>query len=259
MHSISSILSEKLCSMCGRFALTSDESRICKHFRVDLRTPITPRFNIAPSQKILVIRLQSQTHKHVSSLLRWGLIPSWSKNQSVGTRLTNARSETVLTKPSFRESFRRRRCLIPATGFYEWTTSGKRKEPHFIRLTSNELFGIGGLWDSWEDNDKRIETCTILTCDANQVMQHLHPRMPVVIQPERYDAWLDPATELTDLSQDLLPFSEEMTAISLVSHYVNDVRHDGIRCQQQSPDTNQAQTMHNAQPPVASQKHLFEK
>jgi putative SOS response-associated peptidase YedK len=165
----------------------------------------------------------------------------------------------VLTKPSFRDSFRRRRCLIPANGFYEWTTSGKRKQPHFIRLTSNEPFGIAGLWDSWEDNGRRIETCTILTCDANQVMQHLHPRMPVVIQPERYDAWLDPATELTDLSQDLLPFPKEATVVSQISDYVNDVRHDGIRCQHQCSDSNQAEAMHNAQLPTASQKLLFEK
>ncbi len=245
--------------MCGRFALTSDESSLCEHFRVTLSTPIKPRFNIAPSQKLLIIRLQSETKKHTSSLVRWGLIPSWAKDQSIGTRLTNARSETALTKPSFRDSFRRRRCLIPATGFYEWTTSGKRKQPYYVRLTSNEPFGIGGLWDSWEDNEKIEETCTILTCDANQAMQHLHPRMPVVIQPERYDAWLSSATELTDLSQDLLPFPEETTAISPVSDYVNDVRHDDVRCQQQFSDSNQAHPMHNAQVPVASQKRLFEK
>ena len=245
--------------MCGRFALTSDESSLCKHFRVNLSTPMTPRFNIAPSQKILVIRLQSQTKKHTSSLVRWGLIPSWARDQSIGARLTNARSETALTKPSFRDSFRRRRCLIPATGFYEWTTSGKRKQPHYIRLPSNEPFGIGGLWDSWEHNNEIIETCTILTCDANEAMQHLHPRMPVVIQPERYDAWLDPATELKDLSQDLLPFPKETTTISQVSNYVNDVRHDDIRCQQQPPDSNQAHAMHNPQLSTASQKLLFKK
>lgn len=245
--------------MCGRFALTSDESRICTLFGVDLSTPITPRFNISPSQKILVIRLQSQTHKHVSSLLRWGLIPSWSRDQSVGARLTNARSETVLTKPSFRDSFRRRRCLIPANGFYEWTTSGKRKQTHYIQTISNEPFGIGGLWDSWEDNGKRIETCIILTCEANQAMQYLHPRMPVVVQPERYDAWLSPATELAELSHDLLSFPKETTVISQVSDYVNDVRHDGIRCQHQCLGSNQAEAMHNAQLPTASQKLLFEK
>ena len=248
--------------MCGRFALTSDESGICQHFRVNLSTPIKPRFNIAPSQKLLVIRLQSETHEHTSSLVRWGLIPSWAKDQSIGTRgtrLTNARSETALTKPSFRDSFRRRRCLIPATGFYEWTTSGKRKQPYYVRLTTNEPFGIGGLWDVWEQNGDRIETCTILTCEANKTMQHFHPRMPVVIQPERYDAWLSSATELTDLSQDLLPFPEETTAISPVSDYVNDVRHDDVGCQQEFPDSNQSTAIHNAQLPVASQKLLFEK
>ena len=245
--------------MCGRFALTSDESSLCKHFRVNLSTPIKPRFNIAPSQKLLVIRLQSQTKKHTSTLVRWGLIPSWARDQSIGARLTNARSETVLTKPSFRDSFRRRRCLIPATGFYEWTTSGKRKQPHYIRLPSNEPFGIGGLWDSWEHNNERIETCTILTCNANEAMQHLHPRMPVVIQPKRYDVWLDPATELEDLSQDLLSLLKETTAISQVSDYVNDVRHDGIRCQQQCSNSNQGHTRHNPQLPTESQKRLFEK
>ena len=245
--------------MCGRFALTSDEPSICKQFRVNLSTPITPRFNIAPSQKILVIRLQSQTHKHMSSLLRWGLIPFWAKDQSIGARLTNARSETVLTKPSFRDSFRRRRCLIPATGFYEWTTSGKRKQPHHIRLTSHKPFGIGGLWDSWENNSKRIETCTILTCNANEAMQHLHPRMPVVIQPERYDEWLDPATPVSEISQDLFPFSTKTTVISPVSDYVNNVRHDDIRCQQEYSEPDQVRARRNIEIRTANQKLLFDK
>ena len=135
----------------------------------------------------------------------------------------------------------------------------KRKQPYYIRLTSNKPFGIGGLWDSWESDGERIETCTILTCDANEAMKHLHPRMPVVIQPERYDAWLDPATPLSELSQDLLPFPTETTVISQVSDYVNDVRHDDIRCQQQYSNSNQGHAMHNAQLPTANQKLLFDK
>ena len=245
--------------MCGRFALASKASTLSTQFDTNICDTLTPRFNIAPSQKILAIRTRSHHQRHESILFKWGLIPSWAKDQSIGTRLTNARSETALTKPSFRDSFRRRRCLIPATGFYEWTTSGKRKQPHYVRLISNEPFGIGGLWDSWEDSGKIEETCTILTCDANQAMQHLHPRMPVVIQPERYDAWLDPATELKDLSQDLLSLPKETTAISQVSDYVNDVRHDDIRCQQQPPDSNQAHAMHKPQLSTASQKLLFKK
>ena len=240
--------------MCGRFALTSDESHICKHFRVNLSTPIKPRFNIAPAQKLLVIRLQSETHEHTSSLVRWGLIPSWAKDQSIGALLTNARSETAFTKPSFRDSFHRRRCLIPATGFYEWSTLGKRKQPYYVRLTTNEPFGIGGLWDVWEQNGDRIETCSILTCDANQAMQHLHPRMPVVIQPERYDAWLDPSqTDAAAVFQDLHPFPEERTAIYPVSDYVNNVHHEDSRCQEQ---IDPAKT---SQPWPANQLSLFDR
>ena len=257
--------------MCGRFALTTNASTLSVQFDTNVHITLTPRFNIAPSQKILVIRVhpqqqtkqqtqqQTQQQKRESASLQWGLIPSWADDPSIGARLTNARAETAATKPSFRDSFRRRRCLIPAHGFYEWTTSEKRKQPYFIRLISNKPFGIGGLWDSWEDNGERIETCTILTCAANQAMQHLHQRMPVVIQPDRYNAWLSPATELTDLSQDLLPFSDETTAISQVSDYVNDVRHDSIRCQTPYSDSNQAKVMHNAQLPTASQKLLFQK
>ncbi len=245
--------------MCGRFALASKASTLSTQFDTNICDTLTPRFNIAPSQKIIVLRTRNHHQRREPALLTWGLVPSWAKDQSIGARLTNARSETAFTKPSFRDSFCRRRCLIPATGFYEWTTSGKRKQPYHVRLISNEPFGIGGLWDKWEQNGVTIETCTILTCSANQAMQHLHPRMPVIVQPERYDAWLDPATELKDLSQDLLPFPKETTVISPVSDYVNDVRHDDVRCQQQFPDSNQAHAMHNAQLPVASQKRLFEK
>jgi len=244
--------------MCGRFALTSNASTLSTQFDANVFVTLTPRFNIAPSQKILVLRTKNHHQRREPVLLKWGLIPSWAKDQSIGTRLTNARSETVLTKPSFRDSFRRRRCLIPATGFYEWTTSGNQKQPHYIQLTSNKPFGIGGLWDSWENNSERIETCTILTCDANEAMQHLHPRMPVVIKPERYDAWLNQSTELKDLSQDLFPFPKETTMISQVSDYVNDVRHDGIKCQQQCQNRDQVNAMHNTQFSTASQKRLFE-
>ena len=245
--------------MCGRFALTSDAASISKHFRVNLSSPILPRFNIAPSQKILGIRPQSKAHEYTSALLSWGLIPSWARDQSIGARLTNARSETVLTKPSFRDSFRRRRCLIPADGFYEWTASKNRKQPYYIRLASHQPFGIAGLWDSWESDGERIETCTILTCDANEAMKHLHPRMPVVIQPERYDAWLDPATPMSELSQDLFPFSTKTTVISPVSDYVNNVRHDDVRCQQEYLDPNQAGGRRNIEIHTANQKLLFDK
>ena len=245
--------------MCGRFALTSNASTLSAQFETEVFVTLTPRFNIAPSHQILAIRTRNHRQRREPVLLKWGLIPSWADDPSIGARLTNARAETAATKPSFRTSFCRQRCLIPADGFYEWSTIDGKKQPYYIQLQANEPFALGGLWDTWERKGEKIETCTILTCSANQAMQYLHPRMPVVIQPERYNAWLDPATELTDLPQDLLPFSNETTAISPVSDYVNDVRHDGIRCQQQFSDSNPAHAMHNAQLPVASQKRLFEK
>ena len=245
--------------MCGRFALASNASTLSTQFDTNIRDTLAPRFNIAPSQKILVLRTKNHHQRREPVLLKWGLIPSWAKDQSIGARLTNARSETAFTKPSFRDSFRRRRCLILATGFYEWKTSGRKKQPYYVRLTTNEPFGIGGLWDVWEQNGDRIETCTILTCDANQAMQHLHPRMPVVIQPERYDAWLDPATPVSELSQDLFPFSTKTTVISPVSDYVNNIRHDDVRCQQEHSEPDQVRARRNIEIRTANQKLLFDK
>ena len=245
--------------MCGRFALTSNASTLNAQFDTEVFVTLTPRFNIAPSHQILAIRTRSHHQRREPVLLKWGLVPSWADDPSIGARLTNARAETAATKPSFRTSFYRQRCLIPADGFYEWSNIDGKKQPYYIHLQPNEPFALGGLWDTWERKGVKMETCTILTCSANQAMQHLHPRMPVGIQPERYDAWLDPATELKDCSQDLLPFPKETTVIFPVSDYVNDVRHDDVRCQQQFSDGNPAHAMHNAQLPTASQKLLFEK
>ena len=245
--------------MCGRFALTSNESTLRERFKTNIPITLTRRFNIAPSQKILVLRTRSHQASRESALLTWGLIPSWSHDQSIGARLTNARSETARTKPSFRDSFHGRRCLIPADGFYEWTASQNRKQPYYIRLSSHRPFGIAGLWDCWGSDGERIETCTILTCDANDVMNHLHPRMPVVIKPERYDAWLDSATPVSELSQDLFPFSAETTVISPVSDYVNNVRHDDMRCQQEHSDPDQTCATRNIEIRIANQKLLFDK
>ena len=245
--------------MCGRFALTSNESTLRERFKTNIPITLTRRFNIAPSQKILVLRARSHQISRESALLRWGLIPSWARDQSIGAKLTNARSETALTKPSFRDSFRQRRCLIPADGFYEWTASKNIKQPYYIRLASHQPFGIAGLWDSYESDGERIETCTILTCGANEAMKHLHPRMPVVIKPERYDAWLDPATPVSELSQDLFPFSTKTTVISPVSDYVNNVRHDDIRCQQEYSEPDQVRARRNIEIRTANQKLLFDK
>ncbi len=220
--------------MCGRFALTSNASTLSTQLGTDIHITLPPRFNIAPTQKVLVIRVRPHQQRREPVFLKWGLIPSWADDPSIGARLTNARAETAATKPSFRTSLRRQRCLIPADGFYEWANINGKKQPYYIRLESKEPFALGGLWDTWERKGEKIETCTILTCSANTLMQPLHPRMPVVIQPHRFDTWLEPTQiDAAAVSQDLHPFPKERTALYPVSDYVNNVQHDDSRCQEQ--------------------------
>lgn len=246
--------------MCGRFALTSSALTLGKQLNTDIRITLKQRFNIAPSQKVLVVRVHPRQNKRESTFLRWGLIPSWADDPSIGSRLTNARAETAATKPSFRTSFRRQRCLIPANGFYEWSNMHGRKQPHYIRLQSNEPFAFGGLWDTWARDGEKRETCTILTCSANALMKPIHPRMPVVIQPHRFDTWLDPTqTDAAALSQDLHTFPSESTAIYPVSNHVNNVQHDDSRCQEQCLATTKTNTVKTRQSYSANQLFLFDR
>ncbi len=187
------------------------------------------RFNIAPSQQVLAIREQPGSQQRELVALEWGLVPFWADDPEIGIRTINARSETAATKPAFRASFRSRRCLILADGFYEWQARDGRKQPSYIRLKSGRPFGIAGLWDRWEKQDEPLETCTILTCDANEPMLAIHDRMPVVIPPESFAVWLDP--DIHDpgrLSPLLRPFHpDEMTAYP-VSTLVNSVKNDSL-------------------------------
>ena len=239
--------------MCGRFALTSNASTLSAQFDTEVFVTLTPRFNIAPSHQILAIRTRNHHQRREPVLLKWGLVPSWADDPSIGARLTNARAETAATKPSFRTSFYRQRCLIPADGFYEWSNIDGKKQPYYIHLQPNEPFALGGLWDTWERKGVKMETCTILTCSANQAVQHIHPRMPVVIQPERYDAWLEPSQiDTAAVFQDLQPFPKERTATYPVSDFVNNVRHDDSRCQVQINPAKATQTY------SANQLYLFD-
>ena len=211
--------------MCGRYTLNSRADVVAKVFGVHMHAMLPARYNIAPSQPVLAIRGQPQRELVA---LRWGLVPFWADDRGIGSRLTNARSETAATKPAFRSSFRSRRCLILADGFYEWQACDGGKQPYSIRLKSGKPFGMGGLWDRWEKAGEPIESCAILTCDANEAMQVIHDRMPVVIPPESFDLWLDPTTK--DVSRLLRPFHpDEMTAYP-VSTLVNNVRNDSSKC-----------------------------
>lgn len=177
--------------MCGRFAFYSPAEATAALFGVSNVPELKPRFNIAPTQSIAAIRLDSKESREVA-LLRWGLVPFWAKDPSIGNRMINARAETVAEKPSFRAAYRKRRCLILADGFYEWRKEADGKTPYFISLASGEPFVFAGLWEDWcaKDSDDSLQSTTIITTAANGFMSQLHHRMPVVLQQDAADRWL---------------------------------------------------------------------
>ncbi len=186
-----------------------------QNFRMDAGLQLPLRFNICPTQEIPVIRQDNHVRK--VSTMRWGLVPSWADDLKISTRMINARSETVAEKPAFRSALRNRRCLIPADGFYEWKTEGKKKTPYWFRRSDDQPFAFAGLWDRWSKHGAPIESCTILTTSANEVVAPLHNRMPVILSPSDYDIWLDPdATDPSRLSYLFEPFpANEMVATPL--------------------------------------------
>lgn len=195
--------------MCGRFALKAPPSKLISRFALDECAEFSPRYSIPPGTDIPVIR-QSPEGKRVLHLLRWGLIPHWSKDPSIGAKLNNARGETVAEKPSFREAFKRRRCLIPADGFYEWKTEGKFKQPYYFSLKSEEPMALAGLWEMWKTPDgNTLRTVCIVTTSANELMAPVHDRMPVLISPENFGPWLNPAIEGSAVQDWLMPASPE--------------------------------------------------
>ena len=217
--------------MCGRYALYGPVSRKNRHALEFLEQEIdfAPRYNAAPTQKLPVFRVSSERGRELT-LLRWGLIPSWAKDPSIGARMINARAETVAGKPAFRAAFRRRRCLVPMSGFYEWKKARGGKVPHFIRPLNTEVFAAAGLYEYWpgQDGAAPIESYTIITTEANELMRTLHERMPVLLRQRDYEAWLDPGNEKTDALKDMLkPYpAEEMRAYPITLR-VNNVKNDG--------------------------------
>ncbi|MGD2112361.1 MAG: SOS response-associated peptidase [Gammaproteobacteria bacterium] len=188
--------------MCGRFSLDTLPDTLARHFDLREAPALQPRGNIAPSQDIAVIRLPGQDRECV--LLRWGLVPAWSKEPKTRYSTINARAETVAEKPAYRNAFRRRRCLIPATGFYEWQQAGNRKIPHHIRRKDRGLFAFAGLWERWEQGADALESCTIIVTTANRLLAPIHARMPVILEPDRYREWLDPQSIDTAALRSLL-------------------------------------------------------
>jgi putative SOS response-associated peptidase YedK len=190
-----------------------------------------PRYNIAPTQGVLAVRRAAQGGRE-GILLRWGLVPSWANDLSIGNRMLNARAETVLEKPSFRAAFLRRRCLLPADGFYEWQNVAGKKQPLHFRLRDGRLFAFAGLWEHWEGPEgDPVESCTVLTTEANDLVRPVHERMPVILGPHCHDAWLDPGNTNTALLRSwLVPYPAGEMAVLPASQRVNNARNEGPAC-----------------------------
>lgn len=215
--------------MCGRFAFYSPREAVADTFGLDLGpdagTHWQPRFNIAPTQPVVVLR-SGESGQPALALLRWGLVPSWAKDPSVGNRMINARAETVTEKPSFRAAFRRRRCVVLADGFYEWQKTGGGSQPHYIRGADGRPFAMAGLWEHWDKGDRPLETCSIITIAANTAMAAVHHRMPVILEPGDLSIWL--AGSDGQQQQALLqPCADDRLESYPVSRQVNSPRNDG--------------------------------
>jgi putative SOS response-associated peptidase YedK len=218
--------------MCGRFSLATDQKTLAETFtEFEIPVELAPRYNIAPSQSVAVVANNGQNKVE---FFQWGLIPSWAKDPQIGHRMINARAETLAEKPSFKTAYRRRRCLVLADGFYEWRKepNSKAKTPMYIRLVSGEPFAFAGLWESWHGaDDSTILSCTIITTTPNEFMAEIHNRMPVILPPDAYATWLDPAERNPDQLQGLLkPYPAEQMTAYLVSRVVNSPQNDTPDC-----------------------------
>lgn len=216
--------------MCGRFAVDATPEEIVEHFGLMAPPDDGPRYNVAPTQKVTVIRSGPAGEPRADSM-RWGLIPSGAADPAIGARMINARSETVSTKPSFRGPFLRQRCLVPATGFYEWRLVEGRRYPVYFSRVEGGLFAFAGLFDRWCGPDGvDIESCTILTTAPNPLVAPVHDRMPVMLQPEGYPVWLGPETPATELEGLFPPYPAKSLTSWPVSPAMNAPAHDGPAC-----------------------------
>lgn len=213
--------------MCGRFTLYSADQEIEDRFQLELDFPLVKSYNIAPTQDVLAIIETDGVRK--ANQFRWGLIPFWAKDHTIGNKLINARAETLDEKPSFKHLMKRKRCLIVTNGFYEWKKEDGKKQPYFIQMESNEPFVFAGLWDTWHQHDESIHTCTIITTTPNDLMKSMHHRMPVILDEEREKFWLDNnISDSTYLKSLLTPYVESQMKAFPVSMMVNTPRNNSV-------------------------------
>lgn len=216
--------------MCGRFVLTTPAQALAAHFDAwDGGLVLTARYNIAPTQNVAAVRFEQGKRRLV--MLRWGLVPGWAKDPAIGNRMINARAETAAEKPSFRAALARRRCLVPASGFFEWKREGTRKQPWYFFAPGNEPLAIAALWERWQGpQGSAIESCALLTTAANALLSPVHDRMPLLLSPRHYAHWLDPETEKPSAIEALLVSAGEQSLSGYpVSRAVSDARHDDPR------------------------------
>jgi putative SOS response-associated peptidase YedK len=222
--------------MCGRYTLGVSPARIAEAFEVEVEAALEPRYNIAPTQRAPVVVATPAGRR--LELRRWGLVPFWAKDPKIGNRLINARAEGVGEKPSFRTAFRRHRCLVPADGFYEWAPAGRRKQPFYVRRCDARLFAMAGLYETWHTGQPdEIASFTILTTEANAVVQKIHGRMPVILDASHWTAWLDPKTPAESLQALLAPPDPEGFEAVPVTTLVNSPAVDDPRCREPIRDT----------------------
>ncbi len=208
--------------MCGRFALVTEKKILEMLYGLELRNDLRPRYNIAPAQDILSLRRSPQTGEKEFTYLKWGLVPFWAKDSSIGSRMINARSETAAEKPAFRDAYKKRRIIIPASGFFEWKKKEKGvKQPYYINRKDDQPLSLAGLWERWEKGDEILESCTILTTEPNQLVAPLHDRMPVIISLRDIESWLAPEFDSAGLLELLKPYAGPELTARPVSQRVN--------------------------------------
>lgn len=218
--------------MCGRFSLRTPPEELARKFKAQKYQAVPPRYNISPAQEVLAVMSKGEDRE--LALLLWGLIPSWSREPR---GFINARAETILDKPSFRQSFKRQRCLIPADGFFEWRKQGRVKQPFYFQLKDGRPFAFAGIWDEWQGEGVVLPSCAIITTKPNEVVHPVHDRMPVILQEEDYELWLDDDPGKQHRRMELLrPYPAEQMDSYPVSALVNDPSHEGAALLEQARD-----------------------
>jgi putative SOS response-associated peptidase YedK len=218
--------------MCGRYVVKTPVSQLATMFDLMDVPPLTPRFNVAPTQMVPAVRLKPETKKRELVMLKWGLIPAWAKDAAIGSQMIMARADTVEQKPAFKSAFQKRRCLMVADGFYEWQKTNGKKQPYFIGLKDQSPFAFAGLWEHWKNPEgDAVESCALITTDANDIVRPIHDRMPVILQRPDYEKWLDLENQDTTALQKLLqPYPGEAMMAYPVSSFVNSPKNESSRC-----------------------------